>query len=96
MRKKRKKRGSEDMTNQNNGNGNIKTEIKDILHSVRLDPVTGKEYAIRYEDVYKASLFRRLVVLRKALGIEQDELAEMLGVSTATVSKLENNKTELT
>ena len=46
MRKKRKKGGSEDMTNQNNGNGNIKTEIKDILHSVRLDPVTGKEYAI--------------------------------------------------
>ena len=96
MRKKRKKRGSEDMTNQNNGNGNIKTEIKDILHSVRLDPVTGKEYAIRYEDVYKASLFRRLVVLRKALNIEQEELAEMLGVSTATVSKLENGKTELT
>ena len=96
MRKKRKKRGSEDMTNQNNGNGNIKTEIKDILHSVRLDPVTGKQYAIRYEDVYKTPLSRRLVILRKALGIEQDELAEMLGVSTATVSKLENGKTELT
>ena len=96
MRKKRKKRGSEDMANQNNGNGNIKTEIKDILHSVRLDPVTGKEYAIRYEDVYKTPLSKRLVILRKALGIEQEELAEMLGVSTATVSKLENNKTELT
>lgn len=96
MRKKRKKRGSEDMTNQNNGNGNIKTEIKDILHSVRLDPVTGKEYAIRYEDVYKTPLSRRLVVLRKALNIEQEEFAEMLGVSTATVSKLENGKTELT
>jgi len=96
MRKKRKKRGSEDMANQNNGNGNMKKEVKDILHSVRLDPVTGKQYAIRYEDVYKTALARRLVILRKALGIEQDELAEMLGVSTATVSKLENGKTELT
>ena len=47
------------------------------MHSVRLDPVTGKEYAIRYEDVYKTPLSRRLVVLRKALNIEQEEFAEM-------------------
>ena len=83
------------MTTNGNGNGNIDDFINESLNAVRLNPVTHAEYRIQFEDVYQTPLAKRLVELRKAVGLDQAEFSKKLDISLRTISRLENGKTEL-
>jgi transcriptional regulator with XRE-family HTH domain len=81
---------------KNKRNTTRKAKIKDSVIDVRLDPITGKEYGIQYEDVFKVPLAKRLKILRQSLNLDQKEIGLLLDISPRTISKLENNQAELT
>ena len=81
---------------KNKRNTTRKAKIKDSVIDVRLDPITGKEYGIQYEDVFKVPLAKRLKILRQSLNLDQKEIGLLLDISPRTISKLENGQAELT
>ena len=76
---------------KNKRNTTRKAKIKDSVIDVRLDPITGKEYGIQYEDVFKVPLAKRLKILRQSLNLDQKEIGLLLDISPRTISKLENS-----